>query len=531
MKDQNLSKILESLELDAERAPDMDQWQALLALVHANQQEENKALDQLEETVAVPDDFCDSRQPDAVDQRVAELENAHKDLVAANSRLAYNAHHDALTGVYNRAFFSNIVKQKLKARSGENFLALMFLDFDGFKQVNDTLGHSVGDELLIQISKRLGNVIRTTDYLARIGGDEFTILATVKEREHTKLLAERIIGIFHRPVMIGDAAVMTSASVGIVIDENGHYESPEQMIRDADTAMYRAKQLGKGRFQIFDQALRQEGDEREAKEQELEQALVNNELFVVFQPIIDLESQKIDGAEVYIRWDHPERGELSAQEFLPLAEELGLIAKIDEFSLNAACKSLKKWKQGPLDLSDFRLGINLSLGQLQRADLIPTLWNALEAHELTPSDLSIEIAETNLFLDKKLVHQNIHSLDELGIEILIDGFGTGYSSLSCFNKYKLHGIKIDKSLTNEIETDKPTRELVQSILQMSDTLNIKPAVEGVETIGQLTTLREIGCRFAQGYLFAKPQRADEFLETLQSNSAIRAIKELESSVS
>ncbi len=521
MKDQNLETILQSLELDADHAPDMEQWQALLALVKAEKPQRSvEHADDGKPKERKLDQF-ESRKLDEVDRRVAELENAHKNLLAANSRLAYNAHHDTLTGVYNRAFFTDIVSRKLDARTSENYLAMMFIDFDGFKQVNDTLGHSVGDELLIQISQRLAKVIRKTDYLARMGGDEFTILVTVKEKEHAEMMAERIIGIFNRPVMIDNATVLTSASVGIAIDEHGSYESADQMIRDADTAMYRAKHTGKGRYQIFDQALQQEGDERLASEQELEQAIANEELFVVFQPIVDLESNRYIGAEALVRWDHPERGELEASEFLPQAEELGLVAKIDEFSLRAACKSFKAWKQ-ELELGDFRLGINLSLGQMQRADLIPFLWNSLSAFDMNPSELSIEIAENNLFLDKSLVHQNIHSLDGLGIEILLDGFGTGYSSLSCFNKYKLHGIKIDKSLTNEIESSKSTREMMLSIFQLSKTLNIKPAVEGVATHEQLALLRKMGCRYAQGHLFAKPQRADGFFKTLQSPSAFEA---------
>ena len=519
MTGQNLNAILQSLDLDANQAPDMDQWKLLLELAQAESLRDSATLELAEQRRT--NSANDTRAMDQVDIRLAELENAQKDLVAANSRLAYDAHHDALTGLYNRAFFTDIVKQKIQARTDENVLALMFIDFDGFKEVNDTLGHLVGDQLLIQISERLSKVIRKTDYLARMGGDEFTILVSVKERQHIEQVAQRIIGVFHRPVMIDGAAVMTSASIGISVDDDAMYDSAERMIGDADIAMYRAKHAGKGRFQIFDQSLRQEGSERIAKEQALERAILNEELFVVFQPIVDLETWKTTGAEVYIRWDHPERGTLSAQEFLPLAEDLGLIGKIDEVSLNAACHSLQAWKQ-QVDLGDFRLGINLSLGQLQRPDLIPVIWNALDAHDLRPSDLSIEIAETNLFLNESLVQQNIQSLDGLGIEILLDGFGTGYSSLSCFSKYRLHGIKIDRSLTNEIESDKASRELMQSILQLSETLNIKPTVEGVESKEQLAALREIGCRYAQGYLFAKPQKADEFLQTLQSNTLVPA---------
>jgi len=464
-----------------------------------------------------------------VQQRTSELQNAQLRLKKINKRLEYDATHDGLTGAYNRNYLMKELNRRVASFDAEkeSGLCFFFIDFDRFKQINDTFGHLIGDKILIQVANRL-SALSTGDAtcLARLGGDEF-VLAVGKLEEHAAVnLAQRIADSFVQPVRIRDMEIPIAASVGIVIAD-ASYENSDEIVRDADIAMYRAKTKGNC-YQLFDETMRTEHTERIELEKELEIAVREKQFRVNFEPIVNTLDSSIFSIESLVRWVHPEKGIISPGKFIPLAEELGLVIEIDRIVFQKTCEQFREWRSKDVSGADQKFNVNLASGQLQRSDVVPFLLSTIDTFDISPYDVVLEITESYLLEDSGLVIKNLNEMNDLGFSIFVDDFGTGYSSLSYLAKYPIHGIKIDRSFVRDLEDRPESKELIRSIIAMADALDLKVVTEGVETIEQLRTVTELGCHFIQGFLFTRPMTADQatvflvdkpYLELTESDQA------------
>jgi diguanylate cyclase (GGDEF)-like protein/PAS domain S-box-containing protein len=427
---------------------------------------------------------------------------------------------DALTGLPNRLLFMDRLERALKRSKKKNtfLFALLFLDLDRFKVVNDSLGHLIGDQLLVGIGRRLEQCLRTTDtisryddkhLLARLGGDEFTILLEeIRGVNDATLVAERLIKEVTRPFDLSGHEVFVSTSIGISISTTG-YENAADILRDADTAMYRAKTQGKARYEIFDPTMRDHAVARMQLETDLRKAVENQEFRVFYQAIVALADWKLFGFEALIRWQHPTRGLISPAEFIPVAEETGIILGLGRWILHEACRQMVLWKEQFQSGAPGTMSVNLSARQFAQPDLVSQLAQVLEETGLDARQLKLEMTESLVMQNVETASEMLKQMKALGVLLSIDDFGTGYSSLSYLSRFPIDTLKVDGSFVGRIGEDKENLEIVRTIITLAHNLKMNVIAEGVETVEQLGRLRDLGCEYGQGYYFSRPISAAE----------------------
>jgi diguanylate cyclase (GGDEF)-like protein/PAS domain S-box-containing protein len=434
----------------------------------------------------------------------------------AEEQLLHDAFHDALTGLPNRALFMDHVKMAIQRsrRSGDRLFAALFLDLDRFKIINDSLGHMVGDQLLVGIAHRLEACLRPGDTVARLGGDEFTILLEdLTTMEDATDVARRVQEAVTQPFNIGGHEVFTTASIGIALSNTG-YERAEDLLRDADTAMYRAKMEGKKRHVVFDKAMHDRAMELLQTETDLRRALTRQEFFLNYQPIVNLETGRVTSFEALVRWRHPERGLVMPGDFVPVAEETGLIVPLGLWVLNEACRQMREWQRLGLADEAVKMSVNLSGRQFSQADLIEQISSALRESGLKAANLKLEITESMVMENFDTAIDMLTQLRVLGVGLSIDDFGTGYSSLSYLHRFPIDTLKIDRSFVTQMTDNSENAEIVRTIVTLARSLDMAVVAEGVETADQLRQLGELGCDYGQGYLFSRPVGAGQAAELL-----------------
>ncbi len=439
----------------------------------------------------------------------------------AEERLLHDALHDTLTGLPNRALMIDHLKltiARTKRRHDRRF-AVLFLDLDRFKLVNDTLGHMIGDQLLVGIARRLETCLRPGDTIARVGGDEFTILLEdLSDEKEAIVVAERIHQELKAPFNLGGRDVFTTVSIGIAPGSMA-YDQPDEILRDADTAMYRSKSLGKARHEMFDEEMHARSTDLLRLETDLRMAHERNEFFVNYQPIVALDSFRVCGFEALVRWQHPERGLISPTDFIPVAEEAGQILQIGQWVLREACYQIKRWQEKfPADESLY-MTVNLSAKQFAQPDLIEQVSAILTETGLDPNCLKLEITESVLVDDFDSAAAMLFRLRALGVRLSIDDFGTGYSSLTYLHRFPIDTLKIDRSFVAVL--DKDNLEIVRTILNLAENLGMDVVAEGVETQEQMALLRNLSCQSGQGYFFSKPMTVIEAEKVIEETYSPR----------
>jgi diguanylate cyclase (GGDEF)-like protein/PAS domain S-box-containing protein len=424
----------------------------------------------------------------------------------AEARLQYIAFHDSLTGLPNRRRFQDDLEQALalaKAEPGRQF-SLMFLDFDRFKLVNDSLGHAIGDEFLIAVSRRIQQSVGPDDIVARLGGDEFAILSddTGPDR-YAVTLAERLLDVLGRPFRIAGTDIKTSASIGITFSSLG-YSTPSDMLRDADAAMYKAKANGRARYALFDTLLQNEVSHRGRLERDLRAALAAGELSVAYQPIFNLESRRITGFEALARWTHPELGAISPISFIAIAEEAGLIVPLTDFMLRSACHQLREWHLLDDSLSELSIHVNVSGYDIAHRGLLGRVRAAIEEAQLLPRHLTLELAENILIERLDAALPTLSELRTFGVGLSLDDFGTGYSSLRHLSVLPVSSLKIDRAFVQQLQRGSGEAAVLRAIVLLAASLGKSIIAEGIESAEQMEQLRVLGCRAGQGYHLARP---------------------------
>jgi diguanylate cyclase (GGDEF)-like protein/PAS domain S-box-containing protein len=424
----------------------------------------------------------------------------------AEERLLHDAFHDALTGLPNRALFMDhlgLAIARSKRNSDQKF-AVLYLDLDRFKIINDSLGHMIGDQLLVGIARRLELCLRPGDTIARLGGDEFTVLIEdITDDSDTIYVAERIQSELTVPFTLNGREVFTTVSIGIA-PGSSNYERAEDILRDADTAMYRAKTMGKARHEIFDKAMHARAMNLLQLETDLRRAIEREEFFVQYQPIVSLETSHLRGFEALVRWRHPTRGLISPIDFIPVAEETGLIIQIGEWVLRESCRQMQQWQTlFPSDPPMF-ISVNLSGKQFTQPDLINEVAHILDETGLNPRNLKLEITESVVMENIETATEMLKQLRALGVKLSIDDFGTGYSSLSYLHRFPIDTLKIDRSFVTQMSDNNENMEIVRTVVMLAQNLGMDVVAEGVETTEQLSLLQRLGCEFGQGYFFSKP---------------------------
>jgi diguanylate cyclase (GGDEF)-like protein len=420
--------------------------------------------------------------------------------------LSHQALHDTLTGLPNRALVLDRAEQML-ARAGRQasiVAGALFIDVDGFKHVNDNLGHAAGDQLLKVVGERLQSAVREQDTVGRLGGDEFVVLVESGVRDAPlDVLADRLIDALRQPVKLGDGGRIFSftASIGIAV---GQYATPDALLRDADLALYAAKAAGKDRYALFDASMSPDAGAGLELEVDLSAAVWDEQFFLLYQPIFDLPSLTVIGVEALVRWHHPERGVVAPDQFIPLAEETGLIVPIGRWVLDEACRQAAAWKSEGLELG---ISVNVSARQLGRDEFATDVSRALHESGIEPSSLTLEITETALMRDVIAACEHLEEIKALGVRIAIDDFGTGYASLSHLQRLPVDVLKVDRSFVAALNDEGQGRELLEAILGVGQALSLTVIAEGVETQGQMTALRQMGCQMAQGFLIGRPSPA------------------------
>ncbi|MGI8468161.1 MAG: putative bifunctional diguanylate cyclase/phosphodiesterase [Pyrinomonadaceae bacterium] len=424
----------------------------------------------------------------------------------AEEQLVHDALHDALTGLPNRVLFLDRLQfafRRAKRRFDNNF-AVLYMDFDRFKLVNDSYGHHVGDELLLKIAKRLKATLRTTDTVARLGGDEFTMLVEeISGIEEAKQVAERIREEMAKPFKLNGQDFVATVSIGIAVWSRDCLH-PEFLMRDADTALYQAKRSGRNRFEVFDTEMHETALRFLQVETDLRCALERREFMLVYQPIVELSNRKLAGFEALIRWNHPKKGMISPMEFIPIAEETGLISGIGKWVLQTACRQLKEWQNKNSELADIWMSVNVSTKQFMEADLFSLVEKTLKETGIAPHCLKLEVTETAMVENIEFAVEAMNNLKRLGLKLAIDDFGTGYSSLNYLHRLPLSSLKIDRSFVNQMEDGGKNQEIIKTIVSLAKSLNLETIAEGIETISQSSQLENLSCQLGQGYYFAKP---------------------------
>jgi diguanylate cyclase (GGDEF)-like protein/PAS domain S-box-containing protein len=428
----------------------------------------------------------------------------------------HRALHDPLTNLPNRTLFQDRLDHALRlSRRSDTGVAVFFLDLDQFKAINDTLGHQVGDELLLALAPRLESALRPSDTVARFGGDEFVLLCEdVPDKDAAAVLADRIAGVFERPFALAGADHFITASIGIALASDGT-EAPDDLIRDADAAMYRAKSRGRARYEFHDERVRPRTLLRFQTEGALRGAIERQELRLCYQPIVDLETAEIASLEALIRWDHPERGLLAPEDFIPIAESSDLIMPIGRWVLEEAAGQMAAWRSEHGDRAPARIGVNVSARQVRGEELFDIVEGVLRKHALPPAALCLELTETALMEEADSPTEVAGRLKALGVALVLDDFGTGYSSLSYLQSFPIDMLKIDRSFTAGLSAAQ-TSSIVRAVVNLAQALGLDVVAEGVESESQLYALTSLGCRYAQGYLFGPPMAASQAAEMFGS---------------
>ena len=437
----------------------------------------------------------------------------------AEEQLLHDAFHDSLTGLPNRALFLDHLKLAVnhsRRRRGYLF-AVLFIDLDRFKVINDSLGHMIGDELLIAIARRLEICLRDGDTIARLGGDEFTILLDgITDYDDAQRVAERVQEVLEQPFSLAGRELFVSASVGIKYSGGGD-EQPEELLRDADTAMYCAKALGKAQYQVFDARMHMQALTLLEIESDLRRALDREEFEVNYQPIVSLDSGRICGFEALVRWRHPVRGLILPSEFIPVAEETGLILQIDRWVLKQACLQMRKWQQALPVTRQMKISVNLSCKQFMQPAVVRQVLETLRETGLDPGSLKLEITESVMMEKGDYAMSVLEHLSKAGIELSLDDFGTGYSSLSYIHRFPVTALKIDQSFIRRIGSEQ-NGEIVRAVVALARNLGLEVVAEGIETVVQFDQVKALGCEQGQGYYFSQPigeELATELLEREQ----------------
>lgn len=428
----------------------------------------------------------------------------------AEAKLQKSAFYDSLTGLPNRALFINRLEQAIgRAKRNPHYLfAVLFLDLDRFKNVNDSLGHTQGDKLLIEVAHRMTECLRPGDTPARLGGDEFTLLLDdLAHASDATRVAERFQTELSRPFELDGTEVFSQVSTGVALSTTG-YDYPEDVLRDADTAMYRAKALGTGNLQVFDEAMHARAVALLRLETDLRRAIERQNFQVYYQPIVSLETGHIAGFEALARWNHPTRGIVPPGEFIAIAEDTGIIISIDQWVLHEACRQTHAWQARFGQESPLTISVNLSSKQFSQSDLVAQIERTVRATGFNPADLKLEITEGVLMENAESAAAMLRQLKELGIQLSIDDFGTGYSSLSYLHRFPLDVLKVDRSFVIRLGPHGENAEIVRAIITLAGNLGMRVIAEGVETVEQLAQLRALGCHYGQGYLFSKPITGD-----------------------
>ncbi|MBW4515892.1 MAG: EAL domain-containing protein [Timaviella obliquedivisa GSE-PSE-MK23-08B] len=423
----------------------------------------------------------------------------------AEEKLVYEALHDTLTGLPNRIFLMERLRQALQLtkRHSDYLFAVLFIDLDRFKVINDSLGHMIGDQLLIAISHRISNCLRPTDTIARLGGDEFVILlADVKDRDSATRVADRLQEELLLPFNLDGHEVFSAASVGIAFSSVG-YDRPDDLLRDADIAMYRAKAHGRARYAIFQPGMHSKAVALLQIETDLRRAIERHELRLHYQPIVSLRTCQVTGFEALIRWAHPQRGMISPGEFVPVAEETGLITPMGWWVLQESCRQMQRWHEQFLSAQSLIVNVNLSSKQFS-PHLVDQISQILEETQLPPHYLKLEITESILMENAESAVTTLSQLKTLGTLLAIDDFGTGYSSLNYLHRFPIDTLKVDRSFVSKVDVDGEQLAIARTIITLAWNLGMEVVAEGVETMKQLAQLRSLQCDYAQGFLFSLP---------------------------
>ncbi len=437
-------------------------------------------------------------------------------------QLAHQAFHDSVTSLANRALFHDRVSHALQRQTREHEpISVLFMDLDDFKTINDSLGHAAGDQLLFEVGDRLKGCLRTADTAARLGGDEFAILLEDGDEGVTAAdVAERIMDLMEEPFTLEGKEVYVRASVGIATADGDRAGDVEDLLRNADVAMYMAKERGKGRYQVFEPAMHDTALKRLELKADLQHALEHGEYVLYFQPVIELESGRISGVEALVRWIHPVRGLVPPLDFIPLAEETGLIVPIGRWVLAEACRvAVELQAQFPSD-PPLHMAVNLSARQIARPELVDEVRDILLDTGLDPGSLILEITETVMMQDMELSIERLGMLKELGVQLAVDDFGTGYSSLNYIRRFPVDILKVDKSFIDGVSDGGEASALTEAVIKLAGILHLRPVAEGIERADQLQRLLELRCDLGQGYFFAKPLPTDELAELLGERAAM-----------
>jgi diguanylate cyclase (GGDEF)-like protein len=443
-------------------------------------------------------------------RHIAEQDRISKALEENKEHFRHAAFHDALTGLPNRPLLIDHLKLAIERSKlqHDHLFAVLFIDLDRFKNINDSLGHNTGDQLLVAIAARIGECLRPSDTIARLGGDEFAILLDgLEDWTIATTVAERVQSELLKPFSLNGHEVYTTASIGIRLSIDGR-EDAENMLRDADTAMYRAKDNGKARHELFHSTMHTRAVALLKLENDLRRAIEREEFCVHYQPIVSLETEALVGFEALARWNHPERGLVPPDEFIPLAEETGLITEIGSWVLREACTQLRSW-QSAMGREALTMSVNLSGKQLTQTDLIQQIENTLRETGLNPTWLRLEITESVVMENAELATNTLLQLRKLGVHLSIDDFGTGYSSLSYLHRFPVNTLKIDRSFIGRMAKGDENSEIVRTICTLANNLGMEVVAEGVETREQLELLRSLNCEYGQGYFFSKAVDAEK----------------------
>jgi len=437
---------------------------------------------------------------------------------ALEEELERRASHDPLTGLPNRhTFVDRLGMALLRTKRGKEGrkVGVLFMDLDGFKNVNDSLGHEAGDRLLVTVAERLKKRLRPEDVLARFGGDEFAVLLEeVEDASETIRVAQRIAEALREPFTVNDHQVNLSTSVGIALGSAQAKDDPEGMLREADVAMYRAKEQGPGRFAVFDPDMQTRAQERVELEAELRRALEQGEFVLYYQPEVSLYNGSMVGLEALLRWQHPEKGLLKPSAFVPLAEETDVIAPIGRWVLEEACRQAKRWEEEHPLASPMTMEVNLSSKQLRRRELARTVEEALTRAGVEAHTLALDITESVLIGASEHNAQALEALKKMGIRLSLDDFGTGYSSLSYLKRLPVDRVKVDRTFVKGLGENATDTAVVRMIIDLCHILGVEVLAEGVETSEQAVLLKDMGCDLGQGYYFARPLRSEELAEQL-----------------
>jgi diguanylate cyclase (GGDEF)-like protein len=430
----------------------------------------------------------------------------------------HRATHDDLTGLPNRVLFLDRLEDALRrARRTGTTLAVVFVDIDEFKLVNDTLGHDLGDALLRAVAERLGRAVRSTDTAARFGGDEFALLLETVEPADVVACVERVLAELREPLTVGGQRVLTRASIGVSVNTGGD-RVPGELLREADVAMYQAKAQGKDRFVLFEGAMQEQVRHRMELELDLHRALEREEFVLWFQPVVDLASEEVTGVEALVRWDDPSRGLVPPGAFIPVAEETGLMVPLGRWILGEACRLAAGWRSEP-GMEHLSLSVNISPCQLRDPALVDDVRRALDTSGLAPTALKLELTESALIADTDVVVDRLARLKALGLSLSIDDFGTGYSSLGYLRRFQVDELKIDKSFVDDLQVSRIGSSLAEVVVTLASTLGMRTVAEGVETAEQARLLRSMGCVEAQGYHFYRPMPAEQIRTVVVSRPA------------